>query len=374
MPEFLLGTQDMRDLVFPPSLDIEYLEKITTATGITYPQFANALISAIVTFNSTLLVDHRFLPGLTYPTSDATVLYGEGSRPEFGNRTELTRPPSFRAKTSGHMLPMADNDMGISFTLDWLKRSITSTLQITQQIRNVLTAGGNLLEKAALDAFFRNTDKTVASTGKALPLVGGGAEPFTPQSHEGKDFDSNHNHFLRFTEAEIGLACATSTEHLKEHGHTPRWECFVSDLDRTLWQGVSDDVNKVYFVPNTQVGVIHNTVDDRTAELAGFSKYIGSIQTPAGMMWLLETSRLPSGYFGVYRSYGQASSLNPVAWRFVPESGLGLFVESGMLTLGNQTLDIIPRAANGLNIGTDRTNGVCTLLAPNGNYISPIIS
>jgi hypothetical protein len=370
MADLLMGTQTRKDLALPSSIDAGHLKQVENQEGLTYFEFVERVVAALALYNPSLLTTHRFLPKLTYPTTDLVAEYGQGSRPKFTPRTELTRGHQYVGKDSGHMFPLDDDDMALGFSVDWLES--TTNLKVNQAIRNLLTAGNDLLEIKALQALFRSIDVNVGQTGLAVPLVGGGSVAFEPQSYEGVTFPS-HDHFLRFTEAEIGLAAVTATEHLREHGHPPPYQCIIPDTDKALWIAVDDSTNGAHFVKNTQIGVQHNITEDRTLEIAGLSPYIGLIETPAGSMWLMPVSRLETKYFAVYKSYGAASPMNPVAWRFDPGKGGGIFVMNSFL-MGHQTLDIIPRSLNGFNIGNDRTNGVCCKLAPSGDYTDPTIS
>jgi hypothetical protein len=125
--------------------------------------------------------------------------------------------------------------------------------------------------------------------------------------------------------ANIAGACATATKYLLEQGHAPPYECLVSKADLALWQSVDDFLDRVHFISN-----------DR-------------IETASGAMRLQQTSYLPSGYFGIYKSYSQADSLdlggptNGVCVRLGQSGNYGMIIAESL-----EELDFLDKGLAGM--------------------------
>lgn len=370
----ILGVEDMRRDFFPAGIDVEAMLRQRTPGGMLYGDAYNQLANTLFQFNNAAVSTHDWLPWLCWPTTEDSTQYGEGGAAEFVNTTEYTKPPAVRGSEKGHMYPMDDKNLMLAWTNEYMETKMTPS-RLANDITKITGAAGNLLEIRALEGFFADSDRQVATTGVSPGLIGATSTlVWTPPTYNGKNFLSTHNHQLRYTVAQVSTACAAATFHMKEHGHMPPYDAFVNETDvSTVWAPINDDTERVYFRPLSNVGLSYATDQTRSTQTVNESKYVGVVETPSGVMNLIATPRLETNYFGIFKPYGLNNMLNSVAWRYDTRFGLGIIARSAMFD-ANPTQGIVTRGQNGFAIGQTRTQGVVVRLAASGVYIEPTIT
>lgn len=102
-------------------------------------------------------------------------------------------------------------------------------------------------------------------------------------------------------------------------------------------------------------------------------EYVGVITTQYGTCRVKASARIPSGYWGVYKSYGPNDPRNPLRVRYHDTRGFGLRLVVERLELYPLS-GAIPQFAFGVGVGEDRTNGVLVRNDTTGDYVTPAIS
>lgn len=368
-----LGVRDLRDLALPAGWDGAFLERQRLQDGTTYEAVIAQLVGALAAFNASLGA-HPWLPLLTFQTTQNTVRYRtDGNTGRWRDHTEYTPPDAYRAETTGHMIERKKKDDALGWTWDYLNEAILE--DVNADIADFLYGGLEMYEVGALIRFFKLEEVTVGDSGISPPYCdgGGGTLAFTPPPYGGATFAAAHIHYLRYSDTEYGAAAAAMAAHLKEHGHMPTWELWISDADKAAWATVADATNRVYFRQVQRTDVQYAV--DLSMAGAGVNEetYIGVIETPSGTARVRAMTRIPTGYAGMFKVYGGNSQQNPLRWLYNTKFGAGLVPISGD-KLGWPVQKIMGYAEWGFGVGRDRTAAVFLKIAASGDYTTPTIS
>lgn len=368
-----LGIRDLRNLALPAGWDGAFLERERLQDGTTYEAVVAQLVGAVAGFNGAM-GQHPWLPLLTFQTIQNVVRYPTGGNAgRWRDHTEYTAPDAYRAETTGHMIPRYKKDDALGWTWDYLNEAILEDVEA--DIADFLRGGLDMYEIQALTRLFSSAEVTVGDTGISPGVCDGGAGSlaFTPPAYGGQSFASTHNHYLRYDSTERGLAIAAMATHLKEHGHMPVFEMWISDTDKGDWAAVDDVASQVSFHQVQRTDIQYAT--DVTLAAAGINEeaYVGVFETPSGTARVRALTRIPTGYAAMFKVYGANSQQNPLRWLYNERFGAGLVAISGD-KLGWPVQKIMGYAEVGFGVGRDRTAAVLLEVDDAGDYGSPTIS
>lgn len=369
-----LGIKDLKNIALPTAWDASKLLSLRLRDGTTYEQIIGDIEAGLSIFNGQL--NSGYLGRLLYVTDQPTVEYRNGGTNGFADETEQSQPDRQHAGTTGHMLPLLMKDRGMGWTARFLEEARMP--QIDADIASMLEDARDIYEKTVLTRLFKLEEDTgvakgLGSTGVAVPFAdgGNGSIAFTPPPRPDRminAFSTSHNHFLRLngiTQANLETAVA----HLWEHGHDAPYDLIVAHADLGSWQNTT---NVTGFKPKSDPLVQYGGLDDIALVEAGV--YEGVVLTKYGSCRIYANARIPTGYWGVTKSYGQNDQRNPLRVRFDPQYGpLGVKLVVNNVTLYPFT-GAIAQFRFGAGVGQDRTAAVMVEDDSSGNYASPTIS
>lgn len=371
----VLGPLTLQNRALPLGVDGARLAQWAMRDGITYGELANQAALALGDANQQLLAKWGWMLSIT---EELMMEYEQGgSVNPMDELTDVDKPVAIHGTTIGHMLPLRYYGQGIGGSKRYF-RDVRS-IQIRTQISTIVRRGIWRFEQKLLGRFFSSADEAIGAAGYSVPFVHSttGAIDFQPPPYDGLTFLSTHDHFVGYN-ASTPLTMADVLEglaaHLAEHGHEAPYTALVSRTDTALFNALT---NKVILVDG-RVQI------DRGGATSGAQFYsigdptmgrIGSYQSSLGIIDLIATARLATGYVGMTKSYGNNDARNALAVRVHPQRGFGLAVVPETTPDDDFPLKQLDVDFEfGVGVGMDRTNGAVGYLVAGGSYTDGTIS
>ncbi len=362
------GNLNLKHIQIPSAWDLAELKRLTMREGKTYEDVISEVDDALAMAWTDAM--SGWISTLMYTTTEVELEYGEGNRGGWEDHTEYGQGDGQTGEDTGHMLPIQFKDYKLGWTADFLREA--RQIKIDEAIGNMANSLIDLVEKMTLTRLFKLEEETGKryglGTGISVPFVdgGNGTISFVPKPNPDRaaPFAATHNHYLRLngiTQANL----ETAVGHLWEHGVDGPYELLISQTDVDDWTDVTGYKEKA----NAFINYGDNTT------LAGVGdEYIGAITTKMyGTVLVRVTARVPTGYWGVYRSYGRNDPRNPLWARWDP-----MFGEGPQLVVAQVALYPLQGAIGqmklGVGVGPDRIAAVLVKNDTTGSYTSPVIN
>ena len=364
-----LGPNDLKQRAIPTYWDGAELTRLRLADGMTYEQFITDVSVGVAEQNAALLAD-PLLRSMISLTDEPAIEYGVGATTGFQLATEYGRADAKRGATTGHMLAMDPYDREFGWT--WMFLKDARSVQLDNDIRMGMKDVRDIWKQTLLQRFFKSTYTSVAS-GRSMPLADGGTadSAYVPIQMPDRSaaFTSSHTHLLRLdgiTQANL----ETAVKHLWEHGHNAPYELLVAQADIGSW---TNTTNVTGYVPAPDPLIRYGVQTDLANVSAETEGIVGAVETDYGACRLRMTARIPTAYWGVYKSYGALDPRNPLVIRYNPMFGIGAVLLAGDHIRQFPLEQAVMWMEFGANIA-DRTNGVIVENDTSGNYATPTIS
>ncbi len=367
-----LGVKDLKNVALPAAWDGNELSRLRLRDGTTYEALVRDIDSALGVVNRDL--NSGYLGRLSSMTSEPAIEYRNGGSNGFEDHTEYTQPDRKFAETTGHMLPLKMRDRALGWTADFLRQARRA--QIDADIASLIEDAVDVYEKNILTRLFDMSEETgkaigLGATGVSVPFAdgGNGSVSFTPPPRPDRminAFTSSHNHYLRLngiTQANL----ETALGHLWEHGVDAPYELIVSLADLGSWQNTT---NVTGFRPKADPIVQYGGSDD--IALVEAEVYQGAVLTKYGSCRLYANARIPTGYWGLTKSFGSGDVRNPLRVRYDDLYGFGVKLVVDQVTLYPFTA-AIGQFEFGVGV-SDRTASVLVENDSSGDYTTPTIS
>jgi hypothetical protein len=362
-----LGVNDLKQYALPTNWDASLLTQLSLRDGTTYETLINDIAAAMALQNADL-VGNPLIGGMIFTTAEVEVEYRIGVSNGFKAHTEYSRPDEGRGATTGHMTPLGAFDRGLGWTYDFLRKARRA--QIDADISSVMDDIRNIFAKQALTALFTST-KVAVGSGYSMPVADGGTadSSYVPVANPDRAsaFTYTHNH-VQALEGIKQAHVETVATHLWEHGHDGPYDLLVSSADISSWTDVTSVTG---YVPRAKEGVNYGTTAD-LATVAG--DYVGVVTTNRGSAYLRSTGRIPTGYWTMYKSYGQDDQRNILRCRYDDMiGGVGAYLLAGDHIRRYPLESALIRMDFGFGIGSDRTVAVI-VKNTDGSWSDPTIS
>jgi hypothetical protein len=273
------------------------------------------------------------------------------------------------------MLPLLKKDRGMKWTESFLEEA--RRISIDADISSLLEDAANVYEKTIWTRFFQleedsGKSKGLGSTGVSVPFADGGdgTVDFIPPPRPDRlinAFTTAHDHFLRLngiTQANL----ETALGHLWEHGVDAPYELVVSLTDLGSWQNTT---NVTGFKPKADAIIQYGGLDDLA--LVESEYYQGAVLTKYGSARIYANARIPTGYWGLTKSYGQTDQRNPLKIRY--DDYYGSF--GVKLVASNVSLYPFTGAIAKFRFGAGVADRIAAVLVENdtsGDYATPTIT
>lgn len=365
----VLGPADQKNLVLPSLWDNTYINNFRLESGQTFEAMLAEIRQGLQMFNVGSLLGMTNYGGMIAVQDTPEVEYAVGTTAGVEEFVEYKPADPRRGQTTGHMIGLKTWNRTLGWTMLYLMKARQS--QLDADLRSAFLDIGVQWQQRALTRFFKSTADTLGSTGKSVPLADGGTAdanyvPYT--SPRGDTFTSSHNHFLRQAATLTDALVIAAIKEVWHHGHNGPYTIIIPEADISTWQALSN-----FRIPTwADLNYLSNATV--RADLPGIENDIfGYYESPYGLARVWATPRLPTGYYGVFKSYGAGDARNPLRVRFDPKFGLGWNLAPGMFINAPQYLAVM-MAQFDFGIGQDRTNGVCVYNFASGNYVDPTIS
>lgn len=368
-----LGVKDLKNIALPTAWDGNELARLRLRDGTTWEALTRDMDAGLSIVNASL--NTGYLGRLLSLTSEPVVEYRSGGGNGFDDHTEQTQPDRKFAETSGHMLPLKMRDRAMGWTADFLRQARRA--QIEADMSSMIEDAVDVYEKAVWTRLFKLEEETgkasgLGSSGVSVPFAdgGNGTIAFTPPPRNDRKinaFTTAHKHFLRLngiTQANL----ETAVGHLWEHGHDGPYELIVSLADLASWQNTT---NITGFKPKIEALIQYGGLDDLA--IVETEIYQGAVNTKYGVCKLYANARIPTGYWGVTKSYGAQDQRNPLRVRFDEMYGFGVKLIVNQVTL-YPFASAIGQFEFGVGIGEDRVSAVLVENDSAGDYATPTIS
>lgn len=364
----ILGPNDLKQFALPSYVDASYISKYQLASGETYDQYISDVTAALAMQNAALLTD-PLIGGLVSVTEEMMLEYRSGVSNGFGVATEYGQGDSYRASTTGHMLPLIPYDRKLGWTFMFLDKA--RRMQLDADIASAMEDLRNLWHKTILTRLFKSTYDAVGSAGRSVPFADGGTADsnYVPPSmpDRGTDFAYTHQHYVALdgiTQANL----LTAIENLWEHGHDAPYELLISKSDISSW---TNTTNVTGYVPRANSLIRYGSTQD-LAQVA--DTYLGAIETSYGPVQMRMSARIPTAYWALYKSYGNEDQRNPLKIRVTAKYGVGAVLLAGDHIRKYPLENAILYSEFGVGIGEDRTSAVLVENSGDGTYTTPTIS
>jgi hypothetical protein len=362
-----LGFADLKNTALPSLWDSTEIIKAQMADGATFEQMVADIEAGLAELNA-MLLDMPHYGGLLAVGDDVAMKYEIGVSNGVQEITEYGKPDPKRGATTGHTLPLKSYARGLGWTQMYLRKA--NMIDLDADVRSVVRDIKDHWQQTALTRFFKKEGETVGSTSNAsVPLADGGdtdSSYVPPDSPEGESFASSHDHFLRHA-ALNDTNLNTTLEHLQEHGHQAPFDAIGARADAATWTALTG-----WKAPEWP-GVMYHASGVERADVMEITNYFGYVETDYGIVRVWLTPRVPTAYYGVFRSYGPGDPRNPVRVRIDANTGYGWRLVPGVWVNAPEQM-AVPFAEYGMGIAQDRTNGVCVEIDSAGDYATPTIS
>jgi len=361
-----LGLADLKDTALPSLWDSGELEQIRLADGTTFDQLEALVRAGLAEMNASLLSMSHY--GDLFSVDDeAEQEYPIGVTNGVEEATEYGMPDPKRGATTGHMLPLKKWDRALGWTMMYLREARRAKLDA--DVRAAMNDIRDNWQKRLLTRFFTSTGNTVGSTSNAdVPFADAGSTDSTyvpPDSPEGESFDTTHTHLLRHA-AISDTNLATTVEHLQEHGHQSPFDCIASRTDVSSWTGLTG------FKAPEWPGILYHASGVERANVPEMTTYLGYVETDYGIVRIWPTPRVPTNYYGLFKSYGPGDPRNSLKVRISQAWGWGWRLVPGTWVNAPQMVAVMYNEF-GVGVG-DRVGGVLVEIDSSGSYATPTIS
>lgn len=372
----VLGPQTLLGLALPTGWDGTKLAEWEMRDGVPYGEMATLLSQAIGDFNAEMVRDWGWLFSLT---EELAMEYEQGgSASEMPEITELQKPEAVSGTTIGHMLPLTPYGRGIGGSKRYFRDARMA--KISADLAVLIRQARWRFEKKLLNRWFTNTENLIGAAGYDVPFVRGtgGAIDYAPPAYSGEAFTTAHNHYVGVDSASKDSEDVLEelAETLHEHGHTAPYDAMVADADKSLYSALTNWVQIVDPIVQTIDRGAASTGSQYFA--AGTREFgmLGYYNSPTyGLVRVRSNYRVPTGFAGMCKSYGQLDARNPLAVRVHPDVGFGVYIVPET-TLDDdypvKQLDV--EFEFGAGVGMDRTNGAAARLVSGGAWANPTIS
>lgn len=372
----VLGPLTLQNKALPTGVDGTRLAEWAMRDGVTYGELVNQVALALGDANQQLVARWGWL---FFLTEELMMEYEQGgSVNPMDELTDVDTPVPLHGQTIGHMLPLHYYGQGIGGSKRYF-RDVRSA-QVRAAISVLVNRGIWRFEQKLLGRFFDSDDEAIGSAGYSVPFVHSttGNVDFQPVAHDGATFLTTHDHFVGYDSGSSKTFADVlngGAAHLAEHGHEAPYTAIISRADIATYGALTKFVDIV----DNVISVI-----DRAGATSGPQFFtngardlgrVGYFQTDVGLVELIGTNRLPTGFTGMAKSYGQLDSRNSLAVRVHPQRGFGLAVVPE--TTPDDDFPIKQLSVDlefGVGVGMDRTNGFVGKLVSGGSYADPTIS
>lgn len=371
----VLGPLNLLSRALPTGVDGTRIAQWSMRDGLTYGELANQMALALGDANQQLIADWGWL---FFLTEELAMEYENGgsvtAMPEL---TDTDRAQPLHGTTIGHMIDLRAYGQAVGGSRRYM-RDVRSA-QVRAAISNIVRRGRWRFEQLLINRLFDNSESTIGTAGYDVPFVRGtgGAVDFAPPAYDGEAFTTSHNHYLGTDSDSKTAADALNdmAETLQEHGHVPPYTAMVARADVATYYALTDWVEIVEPVVST---IDRGGTSTGPMFFATGSREFGTIgfyHSEWGLVEVKATSRIPTAYSGMVKSYGQLASANPLAVRVHPDVGFGFYVLPETVPDDDtpiKQLDV--EIEFGIGVGMDRTNGAASHLDAAGTYTAPTIS
>lgn len=373
----VLGADTILALALPTGVDGDRIAQWAMRDGTTYQQVISSLSLALAGLNSELAQMHGFWMSLT---EEPNFEYPDGgSVTDLPEITDVDDPDAISGTTLGHMIDLRVYGAAIGGSKRYFRDARMPRLR--SSVKTLVLQAKHRFDKKLFTRFFSNTENAVGS-GYDVPFVRGtgGNVDYTPIAMGGEAFSSSHDHFIGLDSGSKGFddVVEESIEHLAEHGHEGPYDMWVSktDVDAGSYHSLADFIEFTAPVATRIDRGGSTTGNDFFAQgNPNLFGVIGYYQSRYGQVNLHATSRIPTGYAGAWKSYGNLDSRNPLAVRVHPDEGFGVRVIPETTNDNKYPIKKLNIEFEfGVSVGEDRTNGVVSYLVSGGTYANPTIS
>ncbi len=379
--ETVLGPASLIDLALPTGVDAAAVLAFQMQEGLTGQEAIQLAATVIGEANQQLNADWGSLVYFTEMNYAMYRIDNNSSREQTRRAAEFSAPKGRRAETIGHMLPMWDYDDAVEWSRQYLERA--SRQKVTFDLEAVRDAWIDRVDYDIIRRMFVNTEDAIGSAGYSVGwAIGTGTSVnYIPPEYRGNKFTSSHTHFKRVNAALSSTNALSTLEtlagELSHHGHLDRKIALVSasDLDTYFAMDATKFVTKMP-VEFTLVGGASSVLVQQGQGVTGLpGEVFGYVNSKYGLIELRSHARVPTGYLGVFKSYGVNNSRNPVAVRIEPAKGFGLTVDPIISRSLSPALDHVEfHASHGVGVN-DRTVGAVGYIASGAStYANPTIS
>jgi hypothetical protein len=377
MPE-ILGPMTIVQRALPSGVDGTKLAEWQLREGISLGQFIALAGTAVGGVNQEFV--QKWGRMFTITEMDHLEYPDGAAETELAEVTDIDDPDMVSGTTIGHMIDLRVYGGAIGGSRRYFRDARMAQIQST--MRRIVNKTRWRFEKKLLNRFMTNTENAIGSAGYDVPFVRGtaGNIDFAPISYGGQVFTTSHNHFLGFdsgsskTFADVFNDLAKT---LAEHGHEPPFTAMCSLTDVVTIAALTKFVQLV----SPTISVIQRGGETSGNQLFSVGQpdpiegLFGRFQSTFGQIDLYSYARIPTGYVGMYKSYGQLDPRNPLAVRVHPDEGFGLQIVATPSDNPKWPLQKLNFEFEfGVGVGEDRTNGAVGYLVSGGTYANPTIS
>jgi len=372
----IVGVQTILSKALPTGVDGTRIAQWQLRSGKTYQQWVTEAAQAVAGFNAELANRWGWLFSIT---EDQMMEYANGgSVTEAPEISDTDRVDAVHGDTIGHMIDLIAYGRGIGGSKRWFRDAREA--QFDAQLRNLINQFRWRWEKKLLNRWFTNTENSVGTSGYDVPFVRGtgGNVDFAPPAYGGEAFTTSHNHYLGVDSDSYGYDGVLNqlAETLQEHGHEPPYISLVSRANIGSYFALADFVEALGNTPIVIVDQAGLTSTNRffSRDVREFG-VIGGFNSEYGYVELRATNRVPTGYAGMVKSYGNLDARNPLAVRVHPDVGFGAYIvpeTTPDVTYPLKQIDV--EFEFGVSVGMDRTVGAAAYLSSDGTWTNPTIS
>lgn len=359
------GIVDSHFIDLPANIDARYLQTIQTADGVSFAELIPRINAALAAFNGRV---DPLVAEFIQPPSTRVTIQGRGPGAFKVTRSSQHDPgrPQRPGKGFAHALPIFDNDVSMEWTEEGL-RAMPSDL-IVQEIEEALTGFNIAHRRDVLARLLDNAEvpvddvngTTMVSPGFAGS--GSGVNAFQPTLFPDLTaIPGGYSHYNVVAAAAIAAGLKAARDKQRKWNATGHFDVLGSEAFVNLITALGEAGG---FVRTERLN-IRESANNSFAQIDA-ENYLGIFD---GDVWIRKPIADYTEAHGVlWQPKGRLQANNPLAWRYNPIYGRGVYLRSRDLwPMSQATL----KQKMGIGVA-DRTGAQLIMVANSGPYAPPV--
>lgn len=315
------GFFDTTMIDFPANIDQAYINGLRTRAGVSFVQLLQEIDRRLVALNTTV---DPLVASLVTPTTES-VVEGNGTASAFKveRKGEYALPRPQVGSTADWMLPLFDYDVSTAFTEDALEA--TSMSKLLTQIDGILAGYRAAYRRETLRRLLDPTEWRIATNSAAVSPgfagSGTGLNAFSSAYPDGTTLPNGYTHYYAANTSNAGelkTVLKAAVARLRKWQAGP-FELQANETVTALITAlISSDPMDGFIAAGS---ALVRPAQGSQEALVDANEYLGVLFGDVRVRKAITDTASPN--IAIWKSYGNLSPMNPLAWRYDEQEGRG---------------------------------------------------